>query len=202
MALPREVVSDGLLAAMADFEELLRGLDDDQWAAPSRCEGWTVGDVARHAVGSMADVLAGRLDGLGSDEVTAREVAERAGHSPAQLADECAEAVKGVAGLLPLFDDDAWAAGAPGGYHGSLGDGVEALWADFWFHTDDINAALGRPSVGGRSLPGARSHVAFELGNRGWSGEVPPVDDPDLVPFLLSATGRTPLRDGLVNIYA
>jgi hypothetical protein len=39
---------------------------------------------------------------------------------------------KATAGLLPLFDDDAWAAMAPGGYEGSLADGVEALWYDTW----------------------------------------------------------------------
>ena len=58
----------------------------------------------------MADVAAGRLDGLGTPEVTAREVDERAGRSPGELADECAEVRKAAAGLLPMFDDDAWAA--------------------------------------------------------------------------------------------
>src|SRR5438270_834927 len=138
MALPRDQVADGLLAELDRFERLIRPLDDDQWTTPSRCDGWTVGDVARHVVGSMADVAAGQLDGLGTPEVTAREVAERAGRSAAELADECAEVRKAAAGLLPLFDDESWAAASPGGYDGTLGDGVEALWYDPWLHADDI----------------------------------------------------------------
>src|SRR4051794_27957635 len=157
MALPRSEVSDGLLDELDRFEALLRTIDAAGWDRPSRCAGWTVGDVARHTVGGIADVVAGRLDGLGSPEVTEREVAERAGRSPEQLADECAEVRKGAAGLLPLFDDAAWAAAAPGGYEGTLGDGVEALWYDTWMHGDDIRAALGRPTELGNALPGAIS---------------------------------------------
>ena len=105
MALPRDEVCTGLIYELGQFETLIRPLTPAQWDTPSRCEGWTVGDVARHAIGSMTDVNAGRLDGLGTPEVTAREVAERIGHTAAQIADECAEATKGTAGLLPLFDD-------------------------------------------------------------------------------------------------
>ena len=63
MALPRTQVSDGLLDQLERFEQLIRPLTADEWATPSRCAGWTVGDVARHVVGGMADVAAGRLDG-------------------------------------------------------------------------------------------------------------------------------------------
>src|SRR5207248_1146981 len=112
------------------FEQLVRPLTPAQWDTPSRCDGWTVGDLARHVVGSMSDVAAGRLEGLGSPEVTQREIDERAGRSPAELADECAEGRKAAAGMLPLFDDAAWAAAGPGGFDGTLGDGVEALWYD------------------------------------------------------------------------
>jgi len=186
MALPREQVSDGLLAELDVFEQLIRPLSDEQWNTPSRCAGWTVGDVARHVVGSMADVAAGQLDGLGTEEVTAREVAERAGRSAAELADECAEVRKAAAGLLPIFDDDAWMAAAPGGFEGTLGDGVEALWFDTWMHADDIRAAIGEPSVQGPALAGGLSHVSFELRKRGQADEV--VGDP--FTWLLVATGR------------
>ncbi len=206
MALPRTDVSDGLIAELERFETLLRSLSDTDWVTPSRCAGWTVGDVARHTVGSMADVAAGRLDGLGSPEVTEREVAERAGRSPVELAAECAEVTKAAAGLLPLFDDAAWAAPGPGGYDGTLGDGVEALWYDTWQHADDIRAALGQPTERGDGLRAALSHVEIELVKRGWTGTVPAAGDADAVGFVLVATGRanssayqgpTP-----VNIYA
>jgi uncharacterized protein (TIGR03083 family) len=202
MALPKDQVSEGLLDELQRFEDLVRALTDEEWSTPSRCEGWTVGDVARHVIGSMADVAAGRLDGLGTPEVTEREVAERAGRSPAELADECAEVRKAAAGLLPLFDDDAWAASAPGGYEGTLGDGVEALWYDAWLHADDIRASLGRPSEPGESIIAGLSHVGFELRKRGHDDTV--VGDP--FTWILVATGRaapSAVGEGApANIYA
>src|SRR5690348_15816019 len=48
------------------FESVLAALTDDEWHAPTRCEGWDVQDVASHLVGvnafwrmSMAAGLAG-----------------------------------------------------------------------------------------------------------------------------------------------
>lgn len=199
MALPRTQVSDGLLEQMERLEELIRPLSEKEWNTSSRCAGWTVGDVARHVIGGMADVAAGRLDGLGTPEVTAREVAERAGRSPADLADECAEVTKAAAGLLPMFDDAAWAGPSPGGFEGTLGDGVEALWYDAWLHGDDIRAALGRPSEPEPGLDGGLSHVVFELHKRGWDREVPAEDQ---FGFVLEATGRTESTRGIPNIYA
>jgi len=201
MAPSRTAVMDGLARSLADFETLLRSIDEGAWDKTSRCEGWTVGDVARHAIGSLADAVGGRTDGLGSPEATQREVDERAGRSPAELADECAEVAKATAAVFPLFDDEAWAAPAPGGYDGTLGDGIEALWGDFWIHADDIRHAVGLESVVDAGLPGAVSHVRFELHKRGWEGEPPSVAD-EQIRWVLSATGRAPLEEGLVNIYA
>lgn len=206
MALPRTQVSDGLVEELGRFEELIRGIDDETWDRASRCAGWTVGDVARHVVGSMADVAAGRLDGLGTPAVTEREVAERAGRSAAELADECAEVTKAAAGLLPLFDDDAWAAQAPGGYEGTLGDGVEALWYDTWMHADDIRAVVGEATQFGSGWPGVVSHVGFELAKRGWSGDVVDSQDAAGLAFVMAATGRSDGADlsgeRPINIYA
>jgi uncharacterized protein (TIGR03083 family) len=201
MVMPRTAVVPGLLQELDDFSSLLRTLDDREWNTPSRCDGWTAGDVAAHLTGSMSDIVAGNLDGIGTPEVTQREVDERAGRTPAQLADECAEVAKGAAGMLPMFDDAAWAAPAPGGYDGTLGDGVEALWYDFWLHADDIRAALGQPSVIGNGLRGGCSHVAFEARKRGWQGEVPGDEDAAFA-FVLAATGRGAPQPGLPNIYA
>ena len=94
--------------------------------------------------------------------------------------------------MFPLFDAAAWAAPAPGGYEGTLGDGVEALWSDFWIHTDDIRAAVGRAPVADEGLAGAVSHVTFELGKRGWSGDVPSGEQGQIA-WVLAATGRAPL---------
>lgn len=198
MALPRQQVADGLLRELDTFEQLIRSLSGEQWNTTSRCSGWTVGDIARHVVGTMADVAAGNTDGLGTPEMTAREVNERAGRSPAEIGDECAEVTKAAAGLLPMFDDAAWAGAAPGGYEGSLGDGVEALWYDAWLHADDIRSSLGLASVPEPGLDGGVSHVTFELAKRGWTGDVPA----EAFTFVLEATGRAPGDGTVPNIYA
>lgn len=206
MALPRTDVSDGLVTELHTFEGLVRSLSQAELDTPSRCTGWTVGDVARHVIGTMADVTAGRLDGLGSPEVTAREVAERAAHSTAQLADECAATAAASAALLQVFDDATWAAPSPGGYDGTLGDGVEALWYDIWLHADDIRSAIGRPSEIGNGMPVALSHVATELAKRGWDGEIPAPGDSHALAFVLAATGRGDAAalgaNAPVNLYA
>ena len=202
MALERAVVSDGLLDELDRFESLLRSLTPADWSTPSRCEGWSVADVAAHTVGSMADVVAGRFDGLGTPEVTAREVAERRGRSATDVADECAEVRKVAVGLLAVFDDDAWQAPAPGDFDGALGDGVEALWFDTFLHGDDIRAALGRPSQTGPGLAGAVSHTNFLLAGQDWHGEAPAQEDAAME-WILVATGRaTGGPDSPPNVYA
>lgn len=189
MTLPRDIVTDGLLAELDRLEQLIRPLTDAQWNTPSRCLGWTAGDVARHAIGQLTDVTSGRLDGLGTPEVTAREVAERKGRSAAELADECTVAIKAVGGLLPMFDDDAWAGPAGGGYDGTVGEGVEALWYDVYLHADDIRAAIGHPTALTSGLTAARSHVAHELAKLGWTAPLP-ADDTEAHQVILVATGR------------
>jgi uncharacterized protein (TIGR03083 family) len=222
MTLPRDEVTAGLLDELSDFEKLVRSLDAQQWATPSRCTGWTVGDVAGHVIGSMADVTAGRLDGLGTPEVTEREVAERRGRTPAQLADECAQVREAAQGLLAAFDDAAWQAGAPGGYEGTLGDGVEALWYDTYLHADDMRSVLGQaPQRTTAGDTASVSHIATELTKRDWQPAMLAFDglpefevsggggerfEGDAFPFILAATGRGDTKglglDASVNLYA
>jgi uncharacterized protein (TIGR03083 family) len=221
MTLPRDDVTTGLLTELDAFAELLRTIDDADRNLPTRCEGWDVADVAAHTIGSLADVVAGRFDGLGTPEVTEREVVERRGMTTKELADECAEVRTAAAGLLALFDDDAWVGPAPGSYTGTVGDGVEALWYDTYLHADDIRAALGRPSVPGDGLRAAASHLALTLTDRGWGPATLAFDglpefpvsggggrriDGDPMVFTLVATGRAdPAALGLdadVNVYA
>ncbi len=218
MTLPREEVVPGLLEELAEFEALVRLLGESELAAPSRCTGWSAGDVAGHVIGQTADITAGRFDGLGTPEVTARQVEERRGRSAAELADELAAATKIAADILASFDDAAWDGPSPTGA-GTLGDGVESLWFDAWLHADDIRAAIGRPTQPGPALRASVSHIASQLTEQGWrpatlsldgmeefvvAGGGPAVTG-DSVQFVLVATGRAdPGTLGLeetVNIY-
>jgi uncharacterized protein (TIGR03083 family) len=220
MTLSLHEVRDGIAAEHQAFAALLRELDGDAWTRPSRCEGWTVADVAAHVSGSMAEIMAGELEGQGTEPVTARQVEQRRGRTNDELADELEGAAKGAADMLAAFDDDAWAAPSPGGFAGTLGDAVEALWFDTYLHADDIRAAVGRPSVLGPGINASLSHVATILGQRGWGPATLAFDgydefavggggkriDGDPLAFVLVATGRAdPSTLGLgpdVNIYA
>lgn len=220
MALPKEEITTGLVDELNAFGELAESLSDEELATPTRCEGWSVGDVAAHVIGTMADIVAGRLEGLGSPEVTTRQVEERRGRTGAELAEELEQAGKVAQDLLAGFDDAAWQLPSPGGYEGTLGDGIEALWYDTFVHGEDIRAALGRPVTRTAGLKAAVSHVAFELGKRNWGpatlsltgmpefqvGDGGRRIEGDPYEFVLAGTGRTdpaPLGlDGTVNIYA
>ena len=217
--LDRTEISAGFLAELDDFGELLRSLEPADLDAPTRCTGWTVRDVAGHMVGQITDVVNGRLEGLGTPEVTEREAKERAGRSAAELAGELAEGRAGVAALSEQLDDTAWNAPVASDFDGTLGEGVLALWFDGYLHADDIRAALGAPPVQGDGLRGSLHWVAADLGRRGWGPATLALDGVDVIEiggggekitgdpvhFLLVATGRAdPSPYGLdegVNIF-
>lgn len=217
MTLPREEVVPGLLAELTAFGELVRSLDAAELQAPSRCDGWSAGDVAAHVIGQLADITAGRFDGLGTPEVTARQVEERRGRSGAELADELAGACTVAEAVLGSFDDEAWVGPGPTG--GALGDGVEALWFDASLHADDIRHAVGRDSDMASGARASISHIALILTEQGYAPATLALDGLDAFTvsgggaeisgapdqFVLAATGRAaPDAFGLdekVNIY-
>ncbi len=220
MTLPRDEVVDGFTDELGRFEALVRSLDEDAWSRPSRCAGWRVADVAAHVTGQLADINAGRFEGLGTPEVTGREVAERRGRTPAELADELHETAAVGAQTLAALDDEAWKGPAPAGILPTLGDGVEALWYDAWLHADDIRAAAGLPTERSAGLRASVIHLAALLEATGWGPATLALDGVEEVPvgsgsglrvtgdphqFVLVATGRAdPATLGLdetANVY-
>lgn len=190
MTLRPDEISKGYLEEMADLVELLGTIDETGWTTPSRCEGWSVADVAAHAIGSSADIVAGRVEGLGTPEVTAREVEERRGKTPVELGAELSSVRDQITSLVALFDDTAWDSPAPGGYDGTLAQGVEALLYDTWAHGDDIRAALGRPSVGGLGLRAGLHHIALVLGQQGWGPAALALDGVEEIPVAAPGDGQ------------
>ena len=220
--LTRSEVIAGIPVELAEFGRLVRTLDVRQFGAPTRCEGWCAGDVAAHLIGSFVDITSGRVEGQGTPEVSARQVAERAGCSAESLGRELDAVVPRTTELLGRFDDAAWAAQVPG-YDLTLGQAMAAMWCGTYVHADDIRAAIERPSDRG---PGLRASVLYAcdlLGTRGWGPALVALDGleevhvgapragarriaGDPLQFLLAATGRAdPVRLGLdasVNIFA
>jgi len=217
--LPRQEVIDGYVAELGALEALLRSIDAKGWAAPSRCEGWTVADVAAHVVGGLSDVVNFRLDGAGTPEWTAKQVDDRRGRTPAELADELHGVAKQGQDLLNAFDDEAWKGPAPADAAPTLGQGVEAIYYDAYLHADDIRAALGQPTVKSPGLRVSVHHVAEALTDRGWGPATLELDSYEPVAvsgggevisgdahqFVLAATGRLDPKtiglDASVNIY-
>jgi uncharacterized protein (TIGR03083 family) len=220
MTLSRTVVVPGMAAEYQNFVELLRGLSDEDWKTPSRCADWRVADVAAHVVGQLTDVTNFRLEGLGTAEVTQRQVDERRGKGPDVLADELQGAAETASALVSAFDDDAWTADGPQANGTSLGFGIEALWFDTFLHADDIRAALNQPTVTGAGLLPSVSHISQVLTDQGWgpatlklegldefpvSGAAGELITGDPMTFILVSTGRAPAStmglDDTVNIY-
>jgi uncharacterized protein (TIGR03083 family) len=221
MTLERSVVVPGVLAEYRSFGELLSGLSDEQWRSPTRCEGWSVGDVAGHVVGQLSDVTAFRLEGLGTPEVTARQVEERRGRGPAELGNEFEAAMKIADDLIAAFDDEAYDAAGPQGTGQTLGSGLESLWFDTFLHADDIRAALGQKTASTAAYAPSVSHIAQVLTDQGWhpasirldgldefvvgDGDPNRVIEGDPMRFILVSSGRAdPEELGLdpsVNIY-
>jgi uncharacterized protein (TIGR03083 family) len=220
MVLPRQEIETGLAEELGTLSGLVRPLTAEDLATPTRCDGWSVGDVAAHVAGTMSDILAGNFEGLGTPEVTQRAVDERRGRSGADLADELDAVNVGSQQLLTAFDDVAWNAEAPAGVASSVGSGVEALWYDAFLHGDDIRDALGRSSVSSDAIRASVSHIAEILTSQGWGPATIALDGietfdvsggggltvaGDPMKFVLVATGRAdPGSLGLdetVNIY-
>jgi uncharacterized protein (TIGR03083 family) len=91
---------------------------------------WTGRQLIAHMVGIPSDVLAGRLDGVGSDEWSARQVAEREGKSVEELADEWRSTAEAFDGLVR--------SGPPGM--------TGALVADIAQHELDLRGLLDQPA--------------------------------------------------------
>lgn len=53
----RDAAMDIAAEELRRYAEVLEGLDDDQWAAPTECEPWTVRDMAGHVIGNHVGIL-------------------------------------------------------------------------------------------------------------------------------------------------
>ena len=216
MGLGREEAIAGLLEEYDAFGALVRSLDDKQWTQPSRCAGWTAGDVARHVVGTATDVATGVVGTHTPEE----EVAERKGRTATEIADELDTALVTLRNLASIINDDAWNGPSPVPDL-TMRQGILTVIYDLYVHNDDIRAAVGMPPAGaGLGLDASVEYLAEQLDARSWGPATLALDgvektdiggggDPvtgEARQFVLVATGRSdPSTLGLdqtVNIYA
>ena len=151
---------DVILGALADqldeLAQLLAGLDPDEWDRPSRCEGWTVGDVVLHlaqtnemAVGSatgrfdevLADLLRGAPPAADVEDGAGLMVSLERGASSAEVHDRwvrSAEALNDVLAAIDLGERVTWVAGRL-----SARTLATTRLAETWIHTGDVADAIG-----------------------------------------------------------
>jgi uncharacterized protein (TIGR03083 family) len=147
---------------------LVGDLDDRGAATPvPTCPAWSVHDVVAHLTGVCADVLAGRIDGVGTDPWTDAQVAARRATPFADVLAEWNEVAPGVEAIADGF-------GAAG--YQWVGD--QAL------HEHDVRGALDRP--------GARDSETIDMGLRFMvPGFLEAVANRDLPVLALRAGDRT-----------
>jgi uncharacterized protein (TIGR03083 family) len=148
-----------LLRQRRRLASLLGGLDDEQWAAPSRCEGWSVQDVVAHLVTtnqfwafSIASALGGeptRFLVTFDPVVSTGELIEAVRSQPSSdVLDHFVETNEAIADAIADLDDDGWSTlgEAPPGHVPLHALALHALW-DSWIHERDIVLPLGLPAV-------------------------------------------------------
>jgi uncharacterized protein (TIGR03083 family) len=137
------------------FAEMLTGLSDEQWHAPTRCEGWNVQDVASHLVGvdafwqwSVTSGLAGEptrlLDNFDPAATPAALIEPLRALPPADVLAQFLAAMEAFLDVLASLDDAGWATPVetPPGYLPARLLAHHALW-DCWVHERDIALPLG-----------------------------------------------------------
>jgi uncharacterized protein (TIGR03083 family) len=139
--------------------ELLAGLDEAQWATPSRCDGWSVQDVVAHLVIvngfwdlSIKAGLAGEPTRYLSAFDPAVSPAEAAPSmrvlSAADTLEQLVTSNQAIFDLVRALDGDGWqtTAEAPAGHLPIRLVVNHALW-DGWVHERDIVLPLGLAPV-------------------------------------------------------
>jgi len=140
----------------AELAALIDGLDDEGWARPSRCEGWTVADVVLHlsqtdemalasAEHRLGEYSARATEGLGPigdvDDLADAMVAKERGRPGPEVGERWREGAARVRAALQAGDPHDrvdWVAGKL-----SLRTLATTRLAEAWIHSGDVAFASG-----------------------------------------------------------
>ncbi|MCU1486656.1 MAG: wyosine base formation [Actinomycetia bacterium] len=133
-----------LTAQHAELAAVLSGLDEADWARPSRCEGWSVADVVTHlaqadelAVASLAGTFDGALGGAANvDEWAAAVIDAEPDRTPAEVLARWTAATEASEAGLRASEPNrrvTWVAGTL-----SAQTLAATRLAECWIHTGDI----------------------------------------------------------------
>lgn len=137
------------------MQEMLAGLSDEQWSTPSRCDGWTVRDVAAHVAGVNQFWRASIRSGLGGtptrflvgfDPVAtpATMVEQMTTLTPGEVLVQFVASNDALLAVVADLTDAGWSmtAESPAGHVPIRLVVQHALW-DCWIHERDIAIPLG-----------------------------------------------------------
>ena len=143
-------------AAYVDVRKRILGVVDDlsteQLETPvPGCPAWTVKDLVGHLTGNVSDFLDGNVEGVGTDEWTARQVAARRDVPPGSVLDEWNSKhpafMRAFSDIPPIYQ--------------------LAFVADVVNHEADIRGALGMPRAdAGKAMGIAREFYVTTLKQR------------------------------------
>jgi uncharacterized protein (TIGR03083 family) len=151
----REVL-DGLFGCWDDIDELLAGLSDDQWLAPTDLPGWRVQDVVSHIIGTESflmgvpppepDCDVSELPHVHNDVGAMNEcwVRHLRDEPPAAMLEKFRSVTADRRKALAAMDDDAWneTTATPVGPD-TYGRFMRVRTFDCWMHEQDIRYAVG-----------------------------------------------------------
>lgn len=142
---------------------LLRARSDEDFAAPTVCEGWTVRDVVAHCSAALTRVLERRFEeGVFSPESNDRDIAERAGWTNQQVVDELERGMTEAGHVI------------------AKARALDLLALGEWVHAGDVREAFGEPGAyGGAGLPYALQLLARITRERGHLPLHADLDDDD-----------------------
>ena len=137
----------------------LAELSAEQWASPSRCDGWTVRDVVAHLVGvnafwQMSTIagLAGAptrvLGGFDPAATPPLMVKQLKSLTPQEMLEQFVSSNESFLAAVSDLTADGWSqtAESPAGHVSIRLLAQHALW-DCWVHERDINLPLGVPTA-------------------------------------------------------
>lgn len=149
---------DGLFASWDDIDQLLTGLPDAQWQAPTPLPGWCVHDVVAHVIGTESMLSGVATPELGADVATFGHVRNPIGelnecwvqHLRGKTGDDVLTRFRDVTAkrraALADMTDEIWngVTATPAGPD-TYGRFMRIRTFDCWMHQQDIRQALSRP---------------------------------------------------------
>ena len=154
--LDKRAVLDGLFGSWEDIDELLAGLSDEQWDAPTDLPGWRVHDVVAHLIGTESflmgvptpepDCDVSALPHVHNDLAAMNEcwVRHLYDETPAAMLDRFRSVTAERRKALLAMDDEAWneTTTTPVGPD-TYGRFMRVRIFDCWMHEQDIRHAVG-----------------------------------------------------------